>query len=153
MATFRGAIDARDMDAVESMLAEDVVFRSPVAFEPYPRKAITNAILRSVVEVFEDFHYVREIHDRGDIHHAYVFQAKVDGLEVTGCDFLVYDDEGTIEDFMVVVRPLRAAQALAPRMAGRYPRHPGGRCRVDGGKVNHLASRPPGDRPAPLPLR
>lgn len=65
MTTFREAIDARDMDAVVSMLAGDVVFRSPVAFEPYPGKAITNAILRSVVEVFDDFHYVREIHDQG----------------------------------------------------------------------------------------
>jgi len=121
MATFREAIDARDMDAVESMLAEDVVFRSPVAFEPYPCTAITSAILRPVVEVFEDFHYVREIYDRGDLHHAYVFRAKLDGLEVTGCDFLVYNHEGTIEDFMVMVRPLRATQALATRMAARYP--------------------------------
>lgn len=121
MATFREAIDAKDMDAVESMLADDVVFHSPVAFRPYPGKAITNAILRSVVEVFEDFHYVREIHDGAGLKHAYMFQAKVDGLELTGCDFLVYDAEGKIIDFMVMVRPLKAAQALAGRMAERYP--------------------------------
>ena len=121
MTTFREAIDAKDMDAVEAMLADDVVFRSPVAFKPYPGKAITNAILRSVVEVFEDFRYVREIHDEGGRDHAYVFEAKVDGLEVTGCDFLVLDDEGKIVDFMVMVRPLKAAQALATRMAERYP--------------------------------
>ena len=119
MGTFREAVDAKDMNAVEAMLADDVVFRSPVAFESYPGKAITNAILRSVVEVFEDFHYVREIDD--DTKHALVFEAKVDGLELTGCDFLVYDDEGKIIDFMVMVRPLKAAQALAARMAERYP--------------------------------
>ncbi len=119
MGTFREAIDAKDMDAVESMLADDVVFRSPVAFKPYPGKAITNAILREVVEVFEDFHYVREIHD--EACHALVFEAKVDGLDVTGCDFLVVDDEGKIIDFMVMVRPLKAADALAARMAERYP--------------------------------
>lgn len=121
MTTFREAIDAKDMDAVEAMLADDVVFRSPVAFKPYPGKAITNAILRSVVEVFEDFRYVREIHDEGGRDHAYVFEAKIDGLEVTGCDFLVLDDEGKIVDFMVMIRPLKAAQALATRMAERYP--------------------------------
>lgn len=119
MGTFREAIDAKDMDAVESMLADEVVFRSPVAFKPYPGKAITNAILRSVVEVFEDFHYVREIHD--DTKHALVFEAKVDGLEVTGCDFLVFNEAGKIIDFMVMVRPLKAAQALSVRMAERYP--------------------------------
>lgn len=119
MVTFREAIDAKDMDAVEAMLADEVVFRSPVAFKPYPGKAMTNAILRSVVEVFEDFHYVREIHD--GVKHALVFEAKVDGLELTGCDFLVFDEEGKIIDFMVMVRPLKAAQALSVRMAERYP--------------------------------
>lgn len=119
MTTFREAVEAKDLDAVEALLADEVVFRSPVAFKPYPGKAITNAILRSVVEVFEDFHYVREMRD-GD-KHALVFEAKVDGLDITGCDFLVYNDEGKIVDFMVMVRPLKAAQALAVRMAERYP--------------------------------
>ncbi|MUL64595.1 hypothetical protein BOO86_08990 [Mycobacterium sp. CBMA 234] len=118
MPTFREAIDARDMDAVEAMLAEDVVFRSPVAFKPYSGKAITAAILRAVVEVFEGFHYVREIHDGRD--HAFVFQAAVDGLQITGCDFLQYDDDGKIVDFMVMVRPLRAAEALSRQMAARF---------------------------------
>ena len=120
MTTFREAIDARDLDAVEAMLADDVVFHSPVAFRPYPGKAITAAILRAVVQVFEGFHYVREIHDANGTDHAYVFRAKVDGLDVTGCDFLTFDAEGRIVDFMVMVRPLRAAEALAARMGERF---------------------------------
>lgn len=119
MLTFREAIDAKNLTAVEAMLAEDVVFRSPVAHSPYPGKAITIAILRSVVEVFENFHYTRELHD-GE-NEAYLFEATVDGLEVTGCDFLVRNEEGLITDFMVMLRPLSAAQALAARMAERYP--------------------------------
>ncbi len=117
--SFRAAVEAKDLDAVEAMLADDVVFRSPVAHRPYSGKAVTAAILRSVVEVFEDFRYVREMVDGTD--HAYVFEATVDGLELTGCDFLVVDADGRITDFMVMVRPLKAAQALAARMAERYP--------------------------------
>ncbi|MEV1065578.1 nuclear transport factor 2 family protein [Streptomyces sp. NPDC050263] len=120
MTSFREAVDARDMDAVEAMLADDVVFHSPVAFKPYPGKAVTAAILRTVVQVFEDFHYVREIHDAGGLDHALVFEAKVEGLDITGCDFLRFDDEGKIVDFMVMVRPLRAAEALAREMAARF---------------------------------
>jgi ketosteroid isomerase-like protein len=120
MTSFREAIDARDMDAVEALLADDVVFRSPVAFKPYEGKAITAAILRAVVEVFEDFHYVREIGASGDVDHALVFEAKVDGLAVTGCDFLRFDEGGKIVDFMVMVRPLRAAEALAREMGARF---------------------------------
>lgn len=119
MSTFREAVDARDLAAIESLLADDVVFRSPVAFTPYPGKAITLAILSAVIEVFEDFRYVRAIED-GD-SHAYVFEATVDGLGITGCDFVEYDAEGRIVDFMVMVRPLKAAQALAARMGERYP--------------------------------
>ncbi|MGC4961356.1 nuclear transport factor 2 family protein [Gordonia sp. DT218] len=120
MPSFREAIDARDLDAVEAMLADDVVFRSPVAFKPYEGKAITSAILRAVVEVFEDFHYVREIGGAGSVDHALVFEAKVDGLAITGCDFLHFDDDGKIVDFMVMVRPLRAAEALAREMGARF---------------------------------
>ncbi|WP_141014729.1 nuclear transport factor 2 family protein [Nocardioides sambongensis] len=119
MNAVREAIEAKDMDAVEALLADDVVFRSPVAFKPYPGKAITTAILRSVVEVFEDFRYVRQMVDGPN--QALVFEAKVDGLEITGCDFLVLDDEGKVVDFMVMVRPLKAAQALSERMAERFP--------------------------------
>lgn len=115
---FRTAIEAKDMDAVEALLADDVVFRSPVAFAPYPGKAITNAILRSVVEVFEDFRYVRQLQDGRE--EAYVFEAKVDGLDITGCDFLTFDEEGRITEFMVMTRPLKASQALAVRMAERF---------------------------------
>lgn len=115
---FREAIEAKDMDAVEAMLAQDVVFLSPVAFTPYPGKAITAAILRAVVEVFEDFEYVREMRD-GE-HEAYVFTAKVDGLDITGCDFLTFDGEGKISEFMVMTRPLKASQALAAAMGARF---------------------------------
>ncbi len=120
MTTFRAAIEAHDLDAAEALLAEDVVFRSPVAFKPYPGKAITSAILRAVAEVFEDFRYVREIRDPNGVDHALVFEATVAGFEVTGCDFLRYDADGKIVDFMVMVRPLRAAEALAREMGARF---------------------------------
>jgi ketosteroid isomerase-like protein len=120
MTTFREAVDAGDMDAVAATLADDVVFWSPVAFKPYPGKAITAAILRGVSEVFTDFHYVREIHDVDGRDHVLRFEAMVDGLTVSGCDFIHYDDAGKIDNFMVMVRPLRAAEALATRMGEKF---------------------------------
>lgn len=105
---------------MEAQLAENVVFTSPVAFKPYSGKAITAAILRGVVRVFEDFRYVREIADGRD--HALIFEATVDGKKCTGCDFLHFDDEGKIDDFMVMVRPLSAATLLAARMGEQFDR-------------------------------
>ncbi|MER6980805.1 nuclear transport factor 2 family protein [Streptomyces carpinensis] len=120
MHPFRKAVEARDHAALEALLVEDVVFTSPVAFKPYPGKAITAAILRGVSRVFEDFTYVREIANPDGRDHAFVFTATVDGRQLQGCDFLHFDDEGKIDEFLVMVRPLSAAKALAEAMGAQF---------------------------------
>ena len=120
MRAFREAVEAGDMDAVEALLAEDVVFTSPVVFKPYPGKAITAAILRAVSTVFQDFRYDRELTGDGGRDHALVFTARVGGRELTGCDFIRLNEDGLISEFMVMVRPLSGAQALAAEMGARF---------------------------------
>ncbi|WP_411070431.1 nuclear transport factor 2 family protein [Streptomyces sp. cmx-4-25] len=122
MHPFRTAVENRDLDAVEALLAENVVFTSPVAFEPYPGKALTAAILRGVLRVFSDFRYVREIGSADGRDHALVFTAKIGDREIDGCDFLHFDEEGRIDEFTVMVRPLSAAQALATAMGAQFDR-------------------------------
>ncbi|NWF25423.1 nuclear transport factor 2 family protein [Streptomyces sp. PKU-EA00015] len=122
MKSFRRAVEANDHAAIEALLAEEVVFTSPVAFKPYAGKAITAAVLRGVSRVFTDFHYVREITGQGGRDHALVFRAKVGDREITGCDFLHLDEQGLIDDFTVMVRPLSAAQALAEAMGAQFDR-------------------------------
>lgn len=122
MHPFRAAVEARDETAIEALLADDVVFTSPVAFAPYPGKAITAAILRAVIRVFEDFRYVREIADPNGRDHALMFEASVDGKQINGCDFLHLDEHGKIDDLMVMVRPLSAARALSARMGEQFER-------------------------------
>ncbi|MEU1408922.1 nuclear transport factor 2 family protein [Streptomyces sp. NPDC005728] len=120
MRAFREAVETGDLKAVEALLADDVVFTSPAVFKPYPGKAITAAILGAVIQVFEDFRYVREIGAPDDADHALVFTARVGDRELTGCDFLHVNEEGLIDDFMVMVRPLSGAQALAEAMGARF---------------------------------
>jgi len=122
MHPFRRAVEARDEAAIAALLADDVVFTSPVAFTPYPGKPLTAAILRGVMRVFEDFRYVREIADGNGRDHALVFETTVAGKRITGCDFLHTNDEGLIDDFMVMVRPLSGAQALAEAMGAQFER-------------------------------
>ncbi|MEW2432471.1 nuclear transport factor 2 family protein [Micromonospora sp. NPDC047644] len=120
MIDFRAAVEARDPDAMTAALADDVVFRSPVAFKPYPGKAITAAILRGVLRVFEDFRYTRELSGDGGRDHALVFEARIGDVAVEGCDFLHLDEAGLIDEFTVMVRPLSAAQTLAAAMAAQF---------------------------------
>lgn len=120
MKAFRDAVEAGDFDDLASLLAEDVVFRSPVAFKPYEGRPIVAAILRNVGEVFSDFRYVQELGNEAERASALVFEAKVGDAFVHGCDFIHVDDEGLIDDFTVMVRPLKGAQALAAAMGERF---------------------------------
>ncbi|MFD8219397.1 nuclear transport factor 2 family protein [Streptomyces sp. NPDC059697] len=122
MHPFRKAVEAGDHTAIEELLADDVVFTSPVAFKPYPGKAITAAILRGVSRVFTDFRYVREFAGADGRDHALVFTAKVGDKELNGCDFLHFDEDGRIDDLMVMVRPLSAAHALSEAMGAEFER-------------------------------
>ena len=54
---FRAAVEARDIDAALALLAEDVVFRSPVVFAPYRGREAVAPILRAFSRVAEDFRY------------------------------------------------------------------------------------------------
>jgi hypothetical protein len=120
MRAFREAVEAWDFDAVEALLAEDVVFSSPVVFKPYPGKAITAALLRGVSRVFEDFRYDRELSGSDGRDHALVFTARIGERTLTGCDFIHVNEDGLIDRFMVMVRPLSGAQALAEAMGAQF---------------------------------
>jgi P2-related tail formation protein len=122
MHPFRTAVEERDEAAIQAMLADTVVFTSPVAFKPYTGKAMTAAILRGVLRVFEDFHYIREINDTNGRDHAFVFETTVAGKKITGCDFLHFNEDGLIDDFMVMVRPLSGATALSEAMGAEFDR-------------------------------
>jgi SnoaL-like domain len=116
MHPFRAAVEAQDMEAAVGLLAEDVVFRSPVVFKPYEGRDAVAALLFAVSRVFEDFRYTREIGAPDASDHALVFQARVGDREIEGCDFLHSGDDGLIDEFIVMVRPLSGALALAEAM-------------------------------------
>ncbi|MGV0850317.1 nuclear transport factor 2 family protein [Mycolicibacterium phlei] len=117
MATgFRAAVEAGDLDAVLDLVSDDVVFRSPVVFTPYVGKDALRQILSAVLQVFEDFRYLREFGSPESGDHALMFAARVGDKEVEGCDFLRIDASGKITELTVMVRPMKAMLALAERM-------------------------------------
>lgn len=116
---FRAAIEAKDLDAAVALLHEDVVFRSPVVFTPYEGREALRQILAAVIDVFEDFRYVREIGADGAPDHALVFEARVDDKQLQGCDFIHFDPDGAIDEFTVMVRPMQAMLALAEAMRAK----------------------------------
>jgi len=119
MHPFRAAVETRDLDAALGLLAENVVFRSPVVYKPYEGRDAVAAILTAVFHVFEDFRYETEIGADDAADHALVFRARVGDREVQGCDFLHTRADGTIDDFTVMVRPMSGMHALAEAMRAK----------------------------------
>ena len=120
MKAFRDAVEAGAFDTIGDLLADDVVFRSPVAFRPYEGRPIVHAILRGVSRVFEDFRYVDDIDGGGT--SALVFETRIGDANVHGCDFIRVNDDGLISELTVMVRPLSAAHALADAMSAQFDR-------------------------------
>jgi len=107
----------RDRQALQAMLAEDVVFRSPFAWRPYEGRQAAWLILSTVMEVFQDFAYHRELAVGPD--WALEFSARVGDLSLKGIDLIRLDDEGRIVEFEVFIRPANGLQALGAEMARR----------------------------------
>jgi SnoaL-like domain len=114
---FRAAVEAQDIDAAVGLLAEDAVFNSPAVHKPYEGREAVATILRAAYSVFEDFHYVDELH--GDGVEALIFRANVGDRQVQGLDLVRTDAEGRITEFTVMLRPATGLMAVAERMGAK----------------------------------
>ena len=105
-----------DPEKLNAMLADDSVFHSPVVHTPQEGKAKVFAYLHAASHVLgnDSFHYVREIID-GDTA-VLEFALVLDGIQVNGVDMIRWNAEGKIEDFKVMVRPLKAINKVWEKM-------------------------------------
>jgi hypothetical protein len=119
MHPFGHAIVAGDIDAALALLAEDVVFHSPVVHTAYQGRDAVAPILHAVSQVFEDFRYTGEIGGPDAASHVLVFRTRVGDREIEGIDLLHTGADGLVDELTVMVRPLSGALALAEVMRAR----------------------------------
>lgn len=108
-----------DLQALPELLDPKAVFRSPMAHTPYPGAAVVAMILNTVVDVFENFEYHRELATADGLNVVLEFSAQVGGKELKGIDMIRFNEEGKIVEFEVMVRPLSGLQALGAEMGSR----------------------------------
>ena len=108
---------SRDTKGLNSLLAENVVFFSPVVHTPQVGKAVTVQYLSAAFVVLfnESFRYVRELKGANDA--VLEFQVEIDGISVNGVDMIKWDDSGIIVEFKVMLRPLKAVHLIHQKMA------------------------------------
>ena len=108
-----------DMGELANILHPKAVFRSPMAHTPYPSAQAVQLILGTVIKVFEDFTYHRELASADGLSVVLEFSANVNGKALKGIDMIQFDTEGKIVDFEVMVRPMSGLQALGDEMGKR----------------------------------
>mgnify|MGYP003408205170 FL=1 len=112
-------LQTADMSILNELLAEDVVFRSPVAYNPYPGKQVVSFILTNVIQIFENFTYHREFYSEDGLNVVLEFSANVGEKKLKGIDMIQFNDQGQIIDFEVMLRPKSGLEALAAQMGQR----------------------------------
>jgi hypothetical protein len=117
LSTWHELVRTRNTKGLSSVLADEVVFYSPIVHAPQVGKTIALKYLSAAFHVFfnETFRYVREL--TGPRDAVLEFQVEIDGISINGVDMIKWDDEGKIVEFKVLIRPLKAVNMVHQKMA------------------------------------
>ena len=113
---WHNVVRTRDASRISDLLADDVVFFSPVVHTPQIGKAITTMYLSAALHVFgnDSFRYIREVVGESDA--VLEFETEIDGIVVNGVDMIRWNADGKITEFKVMVRPLKAINIIHQKM-------------------------------------
>ena len=104
-------VEAQDPSGLADLLADEVVHTPQVG------KPITTLYLSAAFKTLNEpghFKYLREVVDGNNA--VLEFQTEIDGITINGIDMIQWNDEGKIVDFKVMVRPLKAVNAIHAAM-------------------------------------
>lgn len=109
-------VATRSAEALDAILADDVVFHSPAIHAPQIGKELTTRYLSAALVVLgPTLTYRREWYAEDSA--VLEFTAELDGLVVNGVDMLTWGADGLITDFQVMARPFKGLTKLMERMA------------------------------------
>lgn len=97
---------------MDDILADDVVFHSPVVHTPQKGKELAKMYLSAAIMLLgnNEFKYVRELIGESDA--VLEFTSEVNGIHINGVDMIRWNADGKIDDFKVMIRPLKAVNLL-----------------------------------------
>ena len=107
-----------DRDLLASLLSEHIVFRSPFVQSPIPGRPATLLVLTTVVQIFENFRDHRTF-IAGSRDAALEFAANIGKQQLKGIDLIKFNQAGEMVEFEVMIRPIKALQALGEEMGNR----------------------------------
>jgi ketosteroid isomerase-like protein len=109
-------VEARDENGLDNILADNVVFHSPVVHTPQEGKPITKLYLTAAMHVLNNgtFKYLREVISGNNA--VLEFSTVIDGITINGVDMITWGADGRITEFKVMLRPLKAINLVHQMM-------------------------------------
>jgi ketosteroid isomerase-like protein len=106
----------RQPHALDELLADDVVFYSPIVYTPQRGKDVTAMYLQAAGQTLgnPDFRYTKQVLAGNTA--VLEFETSLDGKYVNGVDIIRSDDAGKIIEFRVMIRPLQAVNTVHEQM-------------------------------------
>jgi ketosteroid isomerase-like protein len=123
IAGWHEVVRSGSVDRLDALLADDVVFYSPIVYSPQRGRQITKVYLQAALQTLpgdvtaddaSPFRYTKQVVD-GDTA-VLEFETSVDGKYVNGVDVIRCDSAGQIVEFRVMLRPLQAVNVVHARM-------------------------------------
>ena len=116
VAAWHKLLETKDAAGLDEILADNVVFHSPIVHTPQEGKPITKLYLTAALYVFNNgsFKYSRKI--ISDNNAVLEFTTTIDGITVNGVDMITWGSDGRITDFKVMIRPLKAINLIHKMM-------------------------------------
>lgn len=116
MKKWHAMVDTRNVDSLDEMLADDIKLYSPVVHTVLEGSDIAKMYLSGAALVLcnDHFKYIREVYDDG--FALLEFETELDGIVVNGVDMISWNSDNKITEFKVMVRPLKAINAVHQAM-------------------------------------
>lgn len=112
-------IASNDLGELASIVHPDAVFRSPMAHTAYTPAPALILALSTVIQVFKNFTYHRQLATDDGLSVVLEFSAEVEDKKLKGIDLIRFNEQGQIVEFEVMVRPMSGLQALGAEMGKR----------------------------------
>jgi hypothetical protein len=121
VATWHEIVRTNDRELLQSLLTDDVVFRSPAVHTPQAGRALTTMYLEAALVVLgPNLQYHREWF--GTDSAVLEFTTVIDDVEIHGVDIMTWGDDDRLVDFAVMVRPQKGLAKVIERMGAEIAR-------------------------------
>ena len=118
---FTAAMQRKELEAMLTHMADDIVLKTPLAADPFKGKAAIRPVVEALLDVVDRFEFRETM--QGPQHVSAFFGITVGPDELDGVDLWRLNEAGLIQEMTVLWRPLPAIMAVVDKLnsAGGEP--------------------------------